>query len=252
MQGRRAQASTGREICQPIPDNHVFYAALSVIWHPQHELSGQRRGMLFAGRRTTYSRPCSTPPPAAAMTTQPLRPPIPLHLQPSAKASSTAKSSNLSAIAGTTPTSSRSSSHARPVKQRQNVPKTDFTSENATLSLIRRVLSPQNGHPSDQRGTPRPTEDLLPPLTSFNEVDIQLYAIIAIVLKDFVYAWYGKITPDHVFVEEIIQIIAHTTRALEQRLRRIDLEGLVLDEIPAVVTAHVLGEDVLVVKTLLC
>ena len=181
-------------------------------------------------------------PPPAAMTTQPLRPPIPLHLQPSAKASSTAKSSNLSAVAGTTPTSSRSSSHARPVKQRQNVPKTDFTSENATLSLIRRVLSPQNGHPSDQRGTPRPIEDLLPPLTSFNEVDIQLYAIIAIVLKDFVYAWYGKITPDHAFVEEIIQIIAHTTRALEQRLRRIDLEGLVLDEIPAVVIAHVLGE----------
>jgi hypothetical protein len=178
------------------------------------------------------------------MTTQPLRPPIPLHLQPSAKASSTAKSSNLSAVAGTTPASSRSSSHARPVKQRQNVPKTDFTSENATLSLIRRVLSPQNGHPSDQRGTPRPIEDLLPPLTSFNEVDIQLYAIIAIILKDFVYAWYGKITPDHVFVEEIIQIIAHTTRALEQRLRRIDLEGLVLDEIPAVVIAHVLGEDV--------
>jgi hypothetical protein len=117
--------------------------------------------------------------------------------------------------------------------------------------LIRRVLSPQNGHPSDQRGTPRPIEDLLPPLTSFNEVDIQLYAIIAIVLKDFVYAWYGKITPDHVFVEEVIQIIAHITRALEQRLRSIDLEGLVLDEIPAVVIAHVLGEDVPVLKILL-
>jgi hypothetical protein len=114
--------------------------------------------------------------------------------------------------------------------------------------LIRRVLSPQNGHPSDQRGTPRPIEDLLPPLTSFNEVDIQLYAIIAIVLKDFVYAWYGKITPDHVFVEEVIQIIAHITRALEQRLRRIDLEGLVLDEIPAVVIAHILGEVTPAVK----
>ena len=130
------------------------------------------------------------------------------------------------------------------MKQRQNVPKADFTSESATLSLIRRVLSPQNGHASEQRATPRPIEDLLPPLTSFNEVDVQLYAIIAIVLKDFVYAWYTKITPDHVFVEEVIQIIAHTTRALEQRLRRIDLEGLILDEIPAVVLAHVKGEDI--------
>jgi hypothetical protein len=134
------------------------------------------------------------------------------------------------------------------VKQRQNVPKADFTSETATLSLIRRVLSPQNGHASDPRATPRPIEDLLPPLTSFNEVDIQLYAIIAIVLKDFVYAWYARITPDHVFVEEVIQIIAHTTRALEQRLRRIDLEGLVLDEIPALLVAHVQCEDVQVVR----
>ena len=74
---------------------------------------------------------------------------------------------------------------------------------------------------------------------------MQLYAIIAIVLKDFVYAWYAKITPDHAFVEEVIQIIAHTTRALEQRLRRVDLGGLVLDEIPAVVAAHVQCEDVL-------
>jgi hypothetical protein len=178
------------------------------------------------------------------MTTQPLRPPIPLHLQPSAKASSTAQSSNLSAAASSTPTSSRSSSQARPLKQRQNVPKADFTPENATLSLIRRVLSPQNGPASDQRATPRPIEDLLPPLTSFNEVDVQLYAIIATVLKDLIYAWYAKITPDHVFVEEVIQIIAHTTRALEQRLRLIDLEGLVLDEIPAVVLAHVQCENV--------
>ena len=134
------------------------------------------------------------------------------------------------------------------MKQKQNVPKADFASENATLSLIRRVLSPQNGTASDQRATPGPIEVLLPPLTSFNEVDVQLYAIIAIVLKDFVYAWYSKITPDHAFVEEVIQIVAHTTRALEQRLRRIDLEGLVLDEIPAVVVAHVQCEDAQLVK----
>ena len=184
-------------------------------------------------------------PPAAAMTTQPLRPPLPPYLQPNAKAPSTARSSNLSALASGTPSSSRSSSQARPVKQRQNASKVDFTSETATLSLIRRVLSPQHGHPTDQRTTPRPIEDLLPPLTSFNEVDVQLYAIIAIVFKDFVYAWYAKITPDHAFVEEVIQIIAHTTRALEQRLRRVDLGDLVLDEIPAVVAAHVQCEVVI-------
>ena len=176
------------------------------------------------------------------MTTQPLRPPIPPYLQPNPKASSTAQSSNLSAVANTTPAASRSSSQARPAKQRQNVTSPDFSSDAATLSLIRRVLSPQASHAPDQRGTPGPIEDLLPPLTSSNEVDIQLYAIIAIVLKEFVYVWYSKITPDHGFVEEVIQIIAHCTRALEQRLRRIDVEQLLLDEIPALVVAHIQGK----------
>lgn len=87
--------------------------------------------------------------------------------------------------------------------------------------------------------TQKPIEELLPPLTSSNEVDLQLYAIIAVIVKDFVYAWYTKITPDHVFVDEVVQIIAHCTRALEQRLRRVDLAEMVLDEIPALVDAHV-------------
>ena len=173
------------------------------------------------------------------MTAQPLRPPIPLHLQPAAKAPSTAQGSSLSARAANTPVASRSPSQARPVKAKQNVTKADYTSEAATLSLIRRVLSPQTGSVPDQRATPRPIEDLLPPLTSLNEIDVQLYAIIAIVIKDFVYAWYSKITLDHVFIEEVIQIIAHTTRALEQRLRRIDVAGLALDEIPALLIDHI-------------
>jgi PXA domain len=102
------------------------------------------------------------------------------------------------------------------------------------------VLGPQTG--VDPRNSPRPIEDILPSLTSSNEVDLQLYAIIAIVVKDFVQSWYSNITPDHVFVEEVIQIIAHSSRSVEQRLRRIDVEELVFDEIPALIEAHVLGK----------
>lgn len=115
----------------------------------------------------------------------------------------------------------------------------DGTSQQATLSLIRRVLASETGHASDGRGTPRPVEDVLPPLTSSNEVDIQLYAIIAIVIKEFVNAWYSKITPDHVFVEEAVHIIAHCTRALEGRLRQTDVAEIALDEIPALVQRHI-------------
>ncbi|OJD15281.1 hypothetical protein AJ78_04466 [Emergomyces pasteurianus Ep9510] len=143
------------------------------------------------------------------------------------------------------PSTSRSPSQARQVgKSNATAGQTDVSNDKATASLIRRVLCPQpGGYGSDQRerGTPRPLEELLPPLTSSNEVDLQLYALIAIIIKEFIYAWYSRITPDHTFTEEVIQIIAHCTRALEQRLRQIDVDALVLDEIPALIEAHIVA-----------
>ena len=88
----------------------------------------------------------------------------------------------------------------------------------------------------------RAIDELLPPLTSSNDIDLELYAIIAIVVKELVYSWYGKITPDQVFVEEVVRIIAHCTRAVEGRLRSVDLEGLIFDEIPELIKNHVRGE----------
>lgn len=119
--------------------------------------------------------------------------------------------------------------------------KIDSTSSEATAAFIRRTLCPHNSSTAKDRTTPRPIEDLLPPLTSSNEIDQQLYALIAIIIRDHVYSWYGKITPDHDFVDEAIRIIAHCTRELEQRLRKIDLEALFLDEIPGLVDAHITG-----------
>ena len=169
------------------------------------------------------------------------RPSISTHLQPASKASFIAKSTHLSAAANNTPATSRSPSQVSPSKTRHSANSLEYTSEKATNTLIRRVLGPQTG--VDSRTSPRSIEDILPSLTSSNEVDLQLYAIIAIVVKEFVQVWYSKITPDHVFVEEVVQIIAHCSRALEQRLRRIDIEELVFDEIPALVEAHILGKS---------
>ncbi|KAF8418218.1 PXA domain-containing protein [Tirmania nivea] len=104
-----------------------------------------------------------------------------------------------------------------------------------TLALIRRVLRPQSSPNS-------PLEDILPALTSSPSVDIQLYAFLAIVCRDFIFAWYSKITNDRTFVDEIIKVIAHTTRSLEQRLRHINLEVLLLDELPALLDNHVRGK----------
>lgn len=71
-------------------------------------------------------------------------------------------------------------------------------------------------------------------------MDRQLYALIAIIVKEFIYSWYSKITADQALVNEVLQVIAHCTRALEQRLRQVDAAQLILDEIPSLVEAHVI------------
>ena len=115
----------------------------------------------------------------------------------------------------------------------------DPLSDKATAFLIRRILCPQQ---ADKGKNSAPSiEDLLPPLTSRNDVDLQLYALIAIILREFVQNWYAKLTPDEAFVAEIVQIIAHITRALEQRLRKVDLESLLFDELPELLDRHVTG-----------
>jgi hypothetical protein len=117
----------------------------------------------------------------------------------------------------------------------------DVLSDKATAAFIRRTLCAQHAlaGAAGRSTTPRPVDELLPPLTSSNEIDLQLYAILAVILKEFVYAWYSKITPDYIFVDEVIHIIAHCTRALEQRIRKVDLEAVLLDELPQLVDTHV-------------
>lgn len=152
------------------------------------------------------------------------------------------------------PTTSSSKSTARPASStaqpspqtssRPRLPKynssrdedIDTFSDRATTTLIRRVLCPQANSSSS-------LEELLPPLTSSNDVDHQLYGLIAIIVKEFVYSWYSKITSDQIFVNELLQVIAHCTRALEQRLRQTDVSQLVLDEIPALIEAHITCKD---------
>lgn len=167
--------------------------------------------------------------------TQPhLRPPTTLQPQPKANPTSSSSSSIGHQISLRTPQQSRTPSENRQSSFRAPSVE-ESTSEKATTSLIRRVLC------SQQPGDPRPIQELLPPLSSSNETDLQLYAIIAIVVKELVYSWYGKITPDQAFVEEVVRIIAHCTRALEGRLRKIDLEPLLFDEVPQLIENHALS-----------
>jgi hypothetical protein len=168
--------------------------------------------------------------------TDPLRP----GLQPVShlKAGPTTSSSRSTALPSPTTLQppSRPSSRLR-TQRAYSKDDPDATSEKATTALIRRVLCPQTS--SYGATSSQPPEELLPPLTSSNDVDRQLYALLAIIIKEFVYSWYSKITTDQALVNEVLQVIAHCTRALEQRLRQIDVAQLALDEIPGLVEAHV-------------
>ena len=145
----------------------------------------------------------------------------------------------------TTPQLSTPSSHSRQSSPARFIGPSDG-SDKATIALIRRVLCPHAHAGIDHRLI----NEILPPLTSSNDIDLQLYAIIAIIVKDLVQSWYGKITPDQSFVEEVVRIVAHCTTQLESRLRTIDLEGLVFDELPGLIEAHIKGQQPTCIYTL--
>jgi hypothetical protein len=156
-------------------------------------------------------------------------------LQARPKSLATSHTSSQSTI--TSKEHGRKNSHVLRQNARANT--NDAISDQVTATLIRRTLCAHLGDKG--RSTPAPIDELLPPLTSSNEVDLQLYALIAIIVREFVQTWYNKITPDQVFVEEVVKIIAHCTRALEQRLRAVDLESLVFDELPELLDIHIKG-----------
>ncbi|KAG9257324.1 PXA domain-containing protein [Emericellopsis atlantica] len=114
----------------------------------------------------------------------------------------------------------------------------DPLSDRATAALIRRTLCTHQ-HNDKNRDAQPPIDELLPPLSSRNDVDLQLYAFLAIILRDFVQTWYSRITTDEAFILEIVHTVAHCTRALEQRFRKVDLESLLLDELPDLLDKHI-------------
>lgn len=115
--------------------------------------------------------------------------------------------------------------------------KNQRTNDQALLDYIHRILC-QTLNDDAVDGA---THLRLPSLTSSNEIDLQLYGLIAVILNQFVKSWYQRLTPDHEFFAEVVPIIAHCTRCLEGRLRHIDLEDVVLDEIPRLLAEHLSG-----------
>ncbi|KAL0632054.1 hypothetical protein Q9L58_009085 [Maublancomyces gigas] len=140
----------------------------------------------------------------------PARPPMPGYLPPAASPSPprvvTPPPSTLTAAAGTV--------------------------DKPTLALIRRVLC-SHAPPST------PLEELLPPLTGSPEIDLQVWALLALVVRDFVASWYGTLTNDTELVTEVVRIVGVVVGGVAARVGKIDLSVLLLDELPAVLENHI-------------
>ncbi len=126
-----------------------------------------------------------------------------------------------------------------------DAPERRTAQDDATVKFIKRVLCKKHADPAQDETTAPEVdgnlEGLLPRLTSRSDIDLQLYAILAVVLSQFVQSWYNRITPDADFVGEVVQIVAHCTRGLEHRLKLVDLDSLLLDELPGLLDAHLQG-----------
>ncbi len=162
----------------------------------------------------------------------------------------TTTTSSSAASASLRPPNSRSPSRGPTPRQEPSSSlsrsKIDASSDKATAAFIRRTLcSAHHAHGSaigeKGRNTPLPVHDLLPSLTSSNDVDLQLYAFLSIIVRDFVLSWYGRITPDQEFIGEVLKIVAHCSRALEERCRRVDWVDVALEKLPRALNDHVTG-----------
>lgn len=158
----------------------------------------------------------------------------PILLQPRLKAAPTSVLVGRVVPNNTTPPPLVASNSQR--SSTRQVHQLDPISEKATVSLIRRTLCSKSAEKEVD------VLHLLPPLTTSNDIDLQLYALISVIIKDFIQNWYTKITEDKDFIDEILLLIAHCTRAVETRLRAVDLEGLLFDELPELLQTHVKSE----------
>lgn len=84
------------------------------------------------------------------------------------------------------------------------------------------------------------TFEQLPALTSSTNVDMELYAFIGLLLQQFVFSWYSRISFDQngEFSNELIGVVAHMTRNIQQRIRAVDWGILLFDKLPIVFMRH--------------
>ncbi|KAJ3262346.1 hypothetical protein HK103_002787 [Boothiomyces macroporosus] len=76
-------------------------------------------------------------------------------------------------------------------------------------------------------------------MTSSEKVNSELSRIIALLLHDYVSAWYSLLSDDMEFYKEIVQTISVLIQEIERRLSRVDWIELISFDLPKVLTNHI-------------
>lgn len=146
-----------------------------------------------------------------------------------------------STVASTGPNTAATSQSPSDSHSSAEHPRTE-DEQRRTAGFVHQVLCQQkDDHQAEDHLNPSQRQ-VLPSLTSSNDVDLQLYAFIAMIINDNVSPWYSKITADPAFVEEIVHVIAHCTRGIEERLRKVDLVEILFNDVADLVLAHLEGK----------
>lgn len=108
-----------------------------------------------------------------------------------------------------------------------------FSSQSSTTErLIKQIFLPRESPQVNWKNK-------LPSLCSSDEVNTELYALIALVLRQFVLSWYYSIVDDPAFLSDIATVLANCTKLLEERLVEADLYTLFLEDIPMILEMHI-------------
>lgn len=102
-------------------------------------------------------------------------------------------------------------------------------SEEYLQHLIKKIFYPSSKHTN--------FSEVLPSLVS-SQVDIQLYSLLALFYKNFIFSWFNSISKNEDFLHELINLVSVIAKRVEERLRSVSLQLLLLDKVPIVLDNH--------------
>lgn len=116
------------------------------------------------------------------------------------------------------------------------------------VALYKRLFFPYFAQEQATAAAPSPPRRILQDPAASAALDVQLYNLLALIIRGFINPWFSKISRDRAFPLEILRVASHVFRQLEARLsegpetsqsHRIDKVKLVCETFPKVFERHV-------------